>query len=134
MFLMKKDDVKAELEKINEFLGKCLWMDFEFCKMNSSQVIIAGTIDQSYSEYAIDIKFEQPYFISSLFVWSVDTSKPFIKLASEKEEVELIAKYNIEEGNYIFKINVEDREDSPIFIAAKKIICNILNENPFNNN
>jgi len=34
-------------------------------------------------------------------------------------------------GNYIFKINVEDFEKPPIFIAAKKIICKILNENPF---
>jgi hypothetical protein len=42
---MKKDDIKTELEKINEYLGNCLWMDFEFCQMNSSQVVMGGTVD-----------------------------------------------------------------------------------------
>ncbi len=39
-------------------------------------------------------------------------------------------KYDIEEGNYIFKIYPENYE-SFIYIIAKKIKCNIINQNPF---
>lgn len=131
MFLMEKEEVQSELKKINDFLSICSWMDFEFCQMSASQVVIAGSIDQSYNKHAIHIKFEQPYFISSLFLWTTDTSKPFIQLVSKEEEFEMNTNYQVEQGNYIFKINVEDFETPPIFIAAKKILCNILNENLF---
>jgi hypothetical protein len=134
MFLMKKEEVQSEIEKINGYLSKCLWMDFEFCQMNASQVVIAGSIDQSYNRYAIDIKFEQPHFVSALFLWAIDTSKPFIQLVSGEEEFEINTSYRVEQGNYIFKINVDDFEKPPIFIAAKKIFCDILDENPFSKN
>jgi diphthamide synthase (EF-2-diphthine--ammonia ligase) len=134
MFLMEKEEVQSVLKKINNYLSRCLWMDFEFCQMNASQVVMAGSIDQSYDKYAIDIIFEQPHFVSSMFLWKTDTSKPFIQLVSKEEEFEIITKYQVEQGNYIFKIYVEDFENPPILIAAKKIICNILDENPFPEN
>jgi hypothetical protein len=134
MLLMSKAEVQNEINKINTYLGACLWMDFEFCQMNASQVVIAGTIDQSYGKYDIEISFEQPHFVSTLFLWNTDTSKPVIQLVSEEEEFEFNTKYRVEQGNYIFKINVEDFEKPPIFIAAKKITCKILNENPFPKN
>lgn len=122
---MKREEVEQELYKINAYLSKCMWMDFEFCRMDAGQIVVSGSIDQSYNEYAIDIEFEQPHFVSSLFMWHTDTSKPFIQLVSEEEEVEINTKYRVELGNYIFKINVEDFEKPPVFIAAKKITCNM---------
>ena len=131
MFVMKIEEVVSEITKINDYLGKCLWMDFEFCRMDDFKVVMAGSIDQSYEKYAIEISFEQPYFVSSLFYWQTDTSKPFIQLANDVEAMGINTKYKVEVGNYIFKINIEDFEESPIFVAAKKVTCNILNENPF---
>jgi len=128
---MNRTEVEQQITIINTYLKKCLWMDFEFAMLNAGKIVLSGTIDFSSAEYAIDIEFEQPHFISTLFLWYTDTSKPFIQLVSEEEEVEMNTKYRIELGNYIFKINVEDFEKPPIFIAAKKIICKILNENPF---
>ena len=131
MFLMKKDEVQSELKRINDYLSKCSWMDFEFCQINASQVVMLGSIDQSFNKHAIDIRFEQPHFVSSLLLWKADTSKPFIQLASKEEELEINTNYRVEQGNYIFKINVEDFEKPPIFIAAKMILCDILDKNPF---
>ncbi len=128
MFLMNKEEVQIELARINDYLSKCLWMDFEFCQMNASQIMMAGSIDQSYNEYSIEIEFGQPHFVSSLFLWRTDTSKPFIQLVSQEEEFEMNTRYQIEMGNYIFKIAVEGFETSPVFIAAKKIKCNILKD------
>ena len=62
--------------------------------------------------------------MSTLFLWSPDTSVPFIELANEDAYLEINKKYKVEQGNYIFKINC-DFENSPIFIAAKRITCKI---------
>ena len=135
---MKKEEVQTEIIKINEYLNKCSWMDFTLCQSNFGKIELYGAIDQTYNNYvdnyAIKIEFEQPYFVSSLFSWQTDTFKPFIQLVSDEEELELNTKYRVELGNYIFKINAEDFDNPPIFIAAKKIICVILNENPFPQN
>lgn len=130
---MTIDEVKLEIDKINNYLRRCLWMDFEICQMSFIKTVISGRIDTSSDKYMIDIEFEQPYFIASLFTWTADTSKPFIELASENEFVELNKKYRIEQGNYVFKIYIEDFEESAIFIASPKIICNIINNDPFSN-
>ncbi|WP_411348055.1 hypothetical protein [Paenibacillus sp. WLX2291] len=131
MFVMTLNDVREEMNKINSFLSRCLWMDFELCQMNAWQVVLSGSIDPSIDEYAIDIEFEEPYFISSLFLWHADTSKVFIELANEAEIIEMNKKYNVEQGNYIFKINTEEANISPLIIIAKKISVKILNEDPF---
>ena len=132
---MKREEIKSEMIKINSYLSKCLWMDFTLCQSDFVKIELYGTIDQTYNNYVdnyeIKIEFEQPHFVSSVFCWQLDTSKPFIQLVSEKEEYELNTKYQVEQGNYIFKINAEDFENTSIFIAAKKITCKILNENPF---
>lgn len=131
MFVMSLDEVNSEIDKINAYLSRCLWMDFEFCRMDAGQIVLAGSIDQSSNEYAIDIEFEQPYFVSTLFLWHTDTAKVFIELANDDEIIEMNQKYRVELGNYIFKISAEDFDPPPIFVAAKKISCKILNDNPF---
>ncbi|MBO3286105.1 hypothetical protein [Paenibacillus polymyxa] len=128
---MNLDEVNVEIDKINTYLSRCLWMDFEFCRMNAGQIVLSGSIDQSSDEYTIDIEFEQPYFVSTLFLWHGDTSKIFIELANDEEAMEMNQKYNVEFGNYIFKISVEGFDSPPIIIVAKKISCKILNNNPF---
>lgn len=131
MFLMNSDEVLEEMNKINNYLNKCLWMDFELCKLNFVKTVISGKVDISLNEYAIDIEFEYPYCVLSPFFWKTDTTKPFIELASKDEFIELNRRYMIEEGNYVFKIYMEDFNDSAIYIAAKKIKCIINNEKPF---
>lgn len=135
MFIMKPEEVQIEIDKINNYIKLCSWMDFVLCQLNFGQIELYGAIDQTYNNYVdnyeIKLIFEQPHFISSLFSWQADTSKLFIQLASEAEEIEMNSKYRVEQENYIFKINIDDYENSPIFIAAKKITCEILNENPF---
>ena len=129
--LMSKEEVKVKINSINEYLGECSWMEFELCKMNGGQVVLSGSIDLSSGEYAIDIEFEQPYFVSSLFFWHADTSNTFIELADEKEIFELNSTYKIEQGCYIFKVSVEDFDNPPIMIVAKNINYKIRDENPF---
>ncbi len=119
-----------EMMKINTYLKKCLWMDFEICEMSFIKTIVAGRIDTSIDKYAISIEFQQPYFISGLFSWKLEDAKPFIELAKQSEFIDFNKKYRIEKGNYLFKICMEDFEEA-LYIAASGIKCEIHIENPF---
>ena len=84
-------------------MENCLWMDFEFCMMDPYKIVIAGRISTSYHNCDIEIYFEQIHFISALFNWQTDTSKPFIQLCTGNEEADINTKYLVQEGNYILK-------------------------------
>ena len=131
MYLMNLEEVKKEIIKINDYLKNCLWMDFELSHMNGGKIILSGSIDMSQDDYAIDIYFEYPYYVSSLLFWHTDTKKKFVELVETKEMFDIITKYKVEAGNYIFKIYPENYDDSSFYIIAKKIACKIINKNPF---
>ena len=122
---MDLNQINEEIAKINGYLRNCLWMDFEIIQMGFVKIEIAGRMDTSLNKYAISIEFEQPYFISGLFCWSLDNSKDFISMADQNEFIECNKKYRIENGKYLFKIGMEDFEE-PLYIAASAIKCNIL--------
>lgn len=117
--------INEEVAKINRYLRDCLWMDFEICQMNFVKVEIAGRIDTSSNKYAISIEFEQPYFVSGLFCWSLNNSRDFISIAEQSEFTKYNKKFRIEKGKYLFKISMEDFEE-PFYIAASAIKCNML--------
>ena len=127
---MNKKEVLIELGKINSYLNKCLWMDFEFCMIDGSRVAMVGKISQSYNQSDIEILFEYPHFVSSPFMWTSDPSKPFINLCAADKEAEMNTKYRVELGSYVFEINAEDYDIPTIIVIAKKISCVILNEKP----
>ena len=49
---MEIEEIEREILKINDYLDKCLWMDFEFAKMNDGNIVVAGRIDTSYNDFA----------------------------------------------------------------------------------
>lgn len=128
---MDNREVKIELSKINGYLKGCLWMDFEICQMGFIRTEIAGRVDTSVNKYAISIIFEYPTFIQGPLCWKLDNSLNFIEIASKEEFLEINKKYQIEEGNILFKIYMEDFEDAVFYIAAKGIESKIYIENPF---
>lgn len=128
---MEIEEMEREILKINDYLDKCLWMDFEFARMDVSNIVVAGRIDTSYNEFAINIDFGMPFYISSLLTWQLDDSKPFIELVTGIERKIIVVKYQVEIGNHIFKINAEDFETAPIIIASHGLKCEIVDEKPF---
>lgn len=129
--IMNIDIIKNEIIKINNYMKRCLWMDFEICQMSFIQIEIAGRLDTSINKYAISIEFIQPYFVSGLLCWEADNSKEFIELASQSEFAEISKKYQIGKEYYLFKISMEDYESAAVYVAASGIKCNIYEENPF---
>ncbi len=106
-FQMKKIDVQTEISKINKYLNDYRWMDFDYGHMGPDKIVLYGCTDQSYRENAIEITFEYPQMISTLFNFSMDETSDFIQLANPKELLENTKLYS-EEGYYIFQINSDD--------------------------
>lgn len=134
--MMELEQIKREIEKVNNYLRKCSWMDFTLAQANPGKIELYGAVDQSYNNYIdnyeIRIDFEQPYYLSSIFNWNTDTTKPVLELINDDSELNL--RYKIEKGHYIFRIYSDEFDNSPIYIVAKGISCKILNENPFPQN
>ena len=128
---MTIEEINDEIRKINDYLEMCLWMDFEFAQMDGGNIVVAGRIDTSIYEFAINIEFELPYYISSLSHWHLDDSKLFIELLEGDEMWAISNKYHVEKGNHIFRINAENFEEAPIIIASHGLRCEIVDEHPF---
>lgn len=122
---MQLKDVHNEIAKINDYLSQCMWMDFDYKQIGEDKIILCGCTDQSWREESIEIVFEFPQLVSTLFSWSMDEKKPFIQIASS-EELAQSTRLVSERGCYIFKLNDSDSEQSRIFISASGIKCNIL--------
>jgi hypothetical protein len=118
------------LDEINNYLKNCLWMDFEICEMSFIKIEVAGRIDRSINDFSISIEFNQPYLVYGLLTWGLDNSKEFISLAKPSEFIEFNKRYRIEQGKYLFRINMEDFDEG-IYIAASDVKCVIYKENPF---
>jgi len=119
-------DIKKEVFRINEYLKQYEWMDFSYEIINNIEIKIIGSMDLSWENYhSIELFFDNPINISTvLFDWHKHESLPFIELSSREEVVDKLGEVANEE--YIFKINVDGYEKSPICIVAKSIRCNIL--------
>ena len=126
---MSLDEIKNEISKINSYLKNCLWMDFEICEMSFIKIEVAGRIDRSINDFAISIEFNQPYLVSGLLTWGLENSKEFIRLAKPSEFIQFNKRYKIEQGKYLFRINMENCDEG-IYIAASGVKCDIYNENP----
>lgn len=120
--------IEEEIEKINNYVKKHMWMDFSYEYITNSEIKIVGSIDLSYEElYSIEIFFTLVSSVATtLYDWSKDNAKPFIQLVSKEEILKKLDYVN--DDSYFFKINVEGYPDAPIWIVAKSIKCNILKE------
>ncbi len=131
MIVQSEKEVIEVIEQINNYLIRCLWMDFELCLINKNVIVLAGRVDQSYNDFSIEIEFVEPLFFSSLLDWSAKTGKAFIYLVENQYAYKILDKTPIKQGYHLFAINAEDFDEAPILIVSNNIKCKILNENPF---
>lgn len=123
------EEMENEVKKINKYLSECMWMDFDFINIDGNQVKMIGSIDLCWKDYqSIEIEFLNPTFISTiLFEWHLHEKKSFIEIANDEE---IYKKLGCEKGlsHYMFKINADGYEESPIWIIAESIKSIILKQ------
>lgn len=109
---------------INEYLREQLWMDFEMCNMNCGKIEMFGFLDEA-GEDKIKIIFDKPYMMLSTFCFTYEGNSDFISLVTGDEAVELNKKYNVTQGNHIFKLS-DTNINGDMYIIAKEIEVQIM--------
>jgi hypothetical protein len=120
---MQSEECLRVIKKINDCLKENQWMDFEVCKMNEGQIILSGKLDE-LDEEIIEISFIQPFMVSCLMNFSFEDGD-FISLVEGEEAIGMNKKYKVEQGNYIFRLSIDDNEKA-FFIMAREIDANIF--------
>ena len=119
--------VYEEVHKINEYLSKQLWMDFEVCCLGRGEVGLYGFLDESGDNY-LKIIFKNPFMVISPFCFTYSGDGEFISILEGDEAFKINRKYGITQDNILFKIiNIEDITGE-IIIAAKEIFVEIYKE------
>lgn len=109
---------------INRYLKEQLWMDFELCNMNCGKIEMFGFLDEA-GEDKIKIVFEKPYMMLSTFTFTYEGNSDFISLVTGNEAVELNKKYNVTQGNQIFKLS-STNINNEMYIIAQGIEVQIM--------
>lgn len=114
----------GKINMINEYLKEQLWMDFEVCNVNCGKIEMFGFLDEA-GEDKIKIIFDKPYMMLSTFCFTYEGNSDFISLVTGDEAVELNKKYNVTQGNHIFKFS-DTNINGDMYIIAKEIEVQIM--------
>lgn len=117
---IKQETIKAEVDKLRDYLSSKTWCDCEISEAHRDLVIQGWTsFDQNPD---ILLTFKEFTFASVKREWQFDFNTQIISLIKNEESILLNQTYEIEEGNYVFKIYAEDIS-KPFFIIANDFIA-----------
>lgn len=120
-----------EVNKVNAYLRKCAWMEFDFESIAENEIVMCGCVDQSWRNDSIKIHFYNPTFFSAVFNFQKADNKNFIEIVDDKD---ILERYNqmgvVTYGCQIFRVNTDEgiTEELPVIIIAEKVSCEILKQ------
>jgi len=113
----------AEIQKINNYLKTQGWMDFEVCQIGIGEIRLHGFID-GFTDDKIVIRFKQCNMISCRLWFNYDPGEgDFLSIAQGEEAYQINGKYDILQGNTVFKISNVGMGfiGTPMYIAAERL-------------
>lgn len=114
-------ELKDKLSFISTFIAKQPWFDFEILEMNGGDLTIIGSDDFSY-HHLLEITFHDVFHMSLNREWKSDTRNAVL-LIEDEEATKLNIKFQVEQGNFVFKFVPEDF-DVPFYIVAQDVSFN----------
>lgn len=114
--------ITKKIEAVNSTISKEPFFDIEVLKMTGVDLVVAGSKDFSYS-HSLEIIFKDVFHMCINSKWSIDTEIPFVRILEGDEAYQYNEKYDVEQGNIIFSLSVEDMETT-FYIVAKDIEFN----------
>lgn len=116
--------IEETITRINEYLTKELWMDFELFETESLDVALSGKIDDCGDE-KIRIIFKEPYMTSCTYYFTYEGGGNFIEILTGEDAYTINRQYGVTQGNQIFKFN-NTQVEGLMYIIAKDIEVNIV--------
>lgn len=127
---MTIEEIKNEIEAINNYLKKYTQIDFEVLELHDATIAVTVQSSLPKNDCTIKVLFGGTFHFSGSLKFTYDVTKPFIELMEDDEKIEAIQKFHLEIGYYPFKLNVKQLENSPVLIASRNLKHEIINEKP----
>lgn len=100
--------MKEVIDRINDTVKKFPFFDFSIFKFEKDNLILAGSEDLTYY-HEVEIEFVCVHTIICNTEFKADTSRNVIELVDDLDEVRALnLKYDVIQGNKVFKLHSED--------------------------
>ena len=118
-----QEKIKTEINQLYAYLSSKKWCDC-IVSENSGDLIVSGktSFEQNPDIFLI---FKEFSFASVKRDWQFDFGTVIISQVEDNESKQLNQLYEIEEGNYVFKLYAEDIA-RPLYILAKNFVVEIV--------
>ena len=111
--------IEDEVRRVNEYIQRRPWFDFEVDSLTARNLSVTGTIDESFPQ-EIEVLFEHVIAFSGPSTWQTDTSHRSLSILSGARAYELNLRYQVEQGFQLFQFRAEHHpEDGWPVIAAE---------------
>lgn len=112
--------IQKMIDQINTSIGEAAWFDFMVSEYQGGNLHIVGSTDLSYY-YELEVVFEGVFFMCCNTFWcTAPLEQKVFTLVEGKEACSINYDYQISQGNYLIKIQPEDKE-KPFYIACRNI-------------
>jgi len=120
---VEQAEAQKVVDEINALLMRQQWMDFTVSELDGSSLLVEGGLSiHRPRPWDIEITFESVFCISLPVEWKTDTSKPPLALLTGDEAHEINRRFDVAQGNHVFRFTPEDYPpDFGCIIAAEKI-------------
>ncbi|HXD93063.1 MAG TPA: hypothetical protein VNX01_07600 [Bacteroidia bacterium] len=108
------------IEKINNYLFKYPYFEFEIDEFNGQDLHISGGTNLP-TKIDIQIIFKNVFHLNLNKEWKSDPKVGLIELASGKEEYDYNKLYYIEQGHNLYKIIPSHTGNVSFYVAAKEV-------------
>ena len=116
--------MNKNISKINDYLMKQLWMDFELCRMDGGEIALFGYFDEM-GPTKVKITFKQPYLVSCALFFTYEGNGEFLTFVEGEEAITINKKYGVTKGNQIFRIS-NTNIPSEMHIIAEELEIQIM--------
>lgn len=113
------DAERIDLNAINVFMKRFLWMDFELVWKNPYTLQLHGFIDEAANDEII-ITFSSVFMSCVPVSFTYEGSGTFISIANQEQAISINTAYNVTIGNTVFILSNTDKKGN-MFIVAEQV-------------
>ena len=113
------DAERIDLNAINVFMKRFLWMDFELVWKNPYTLQLHGFIDEAANDEIIII-FSSVFMSCVPVSFTYEGSGTFISIANQEQAISINTAYNVTIGNTVFILSNTDKKGN-MFIVAEQV-------------
>lgn len=116
----RRSEIRIKTDEINKITTGTGHFEIDIHELANGKLTIGASQCCAHCGHTFEMIFESVYhFSGNIWSFTIDTDKPFIRLASDEEQINFNIKFELIQFNQTFILEVEDGK--PVFISCKDI-------------